>query len=573
MTYEYNGVISQQMPESPAIVLFSAPAVEIAEWAGIPQRRRIDHGVGVETSGFQREEKPSRVNELSRFMQDHRNVIQNPLLTATQDADSVKIVQRQDERCTIQISKVDLKSISLVDLFERAKQNLLERMPELANRTIPPKLITELREHFSHYLPDPSPDTADDDDTDEVSSEAEEDIDGPEDDPAVGLFQEETQVVDFYDELNARLYLLQELGDRADGITEVAGFNRSYVESLATPVVLVDGQHRLRGALAAVDAYVDSNAGRKELATLIDEGLSPDQASELLRSRSSRSLPVSLLATADPSEHVFQFVVVNQKATPMTNALLGTIVSTSLSRDELEPIAERLSDAGIRLESSRAVAYLSRSSESPFRGLVATGVRGDQSGALPWSVLVTLANMVRELDGRAFHPPKINQIKIWRTKNFSATGLIPADISDDKRFEYWKNADGPWRELFLRLHTAIRDKFGDTSDMKAYNAWGVTTSNLYNMVSLSILTVDYFAFLRETNNSLADWDEVDESINAWIGDLNPQYFNRDWRMFKTKKDQSAIKEAWSAAWFGYRSEREKLPRVEVYNPAGRAKSI
>jgi hypothetical protein len=279
-------------------------------------------------------------------------------------------------------------------------------------------------------------------------------------------------------------------------------------------------------------------------------------------------LPVSLLATASPSEHVFQFVVVNQKATQMSNALLGTIVSTSLSREELDPIAERLSSAGIKLEASRAVAFLSRSETSPFRGIVSTGVSGDQKGALPWTVLVSIANMVRELDGKTFHPPKMNPIKIWRKNSFDKTGLIPDDVPNEERFAHWKSVDGPWRELFIRVHRGIRDKFGDQVDMKAFNAWGVTTSNLYNMVSLSILTVDYFSYLRETANHLDDWDAVDQSIDDWIGDLNPQYFNRNWRMTKTKKDQTAIKEAWSAAWFGYRSERDRLPRVEVYNPGG-----
>ena len=61
----------------------------------------------------------------------------------------------------------------------------------------------------------------------------------------------------------------------------------------------------------------------------------------------SRRLPISLLLDDSPEEHVFQFVVVNQKATPIGRALLGTIVSTSLTAEELDKVAQRLTQAGI----------------------------------------------------------------------------------------------------------------------------------------------------------------------------------------------------------------------------------
>jgi hypothetical protein len=118
------------------------------------------------------------------------------------------------------------------------------------------------------------------------------------------------------------------------------------------------------------------------------------------------------------------------------------------------------------------------------------------------------------------------------------------------------------------LHTAIRDKFGDPQDMAAHNAWGTTKSNLYNLISLSILEADFFAFLNERGRSLDDWDDVRSTLNDWIGDLNSAYFNRDWRMGGTKRDQPVIRKAWSEAWFEYRTVRDRLPRAERYNPGG-----
>lgn len=569
MAYTYRGVVTKQVPEGPEVVLFSAPAVDIERWAGIPQRRRIEvKDDAVETAGFQRESKASRIQEIAKFMQNAENVIQNPLLAATQEVELIHISSDADGICTIRIEDPALNDKSLLELFDSARKQLHRRLPELQSRAVPADLVAELRQGLSEHYDELSDDAGDESleegaDGDQATGNGNGDSD-----IASGLFQEETQVVDFYDELNARYTVLAELGAVAAHLDSVGGFSRAYLESLLRPVVLVDGQHRLLGALEAIELARESENGRDRQAQLISDGCAPEEAADQFSREVSRSLPISLLATESPAEHVFQFVVVNQKATPMSNALLGTIVSTSLTNDELDKIAIRLSEAGIRLEASRAVAYLTRSPQSPFCGLVSTGVSGDRPNALPWSVLLRLANMIRELEGgKAFHPPSIDFVKNWARNYLDSTGLIPEDVED--RREYWRRNDGPWRELFIRLHTKIRDFFGDTHDLKAANAWGSTQSNLFNMVSLTILTQDFFAFLREGGRALADWEDVDVALGDWLEGLNQSYFNRDWRMEGTKKDQPAIKQAWSSAWFGYRLERDRMPRVEVYNPGGR----
>jgi hypothetical protein len=73
--------------------------------------------------------------------------------------------------------------------------------------------------------------------------------------------------------------------------------------------------------------------------------------------------------------------------------VLGTIVSTSLSNEELSTVSERLIRAGIQLEQARAVAYLSRSPESPFADLVERGLASDTADLLPWSFFVNEMQM------------------------------------------------------------------------------------------------------------------------------------------------------------------------------------
>lgn len=565
MALEYEGIIVEQLPGGPRLALFSAPAHEIDAWAGIPQRRRLDGGI--ETAGFQREERQKRVAEIAAFMGDERNVIQNPLLAAVQDDGLVECIEITDSsHCKVRIELPDFEQRTLAGLVDAAITELVGRDASLKGRTPPADVVTRVRETLSDLSPAQLV-TAEDGEL----GEALEEDDSPlieEVDASVALFDDDSQVTDFYDELMARKIALAELGAAADDLESIAGFSKDFLVSLVKPVVLVDGQHRLRGALQAILNVEDSPEGAELVADLIDKGMGPQEARNELARLHGRQLPVSLLLSGSPAEHVFQFVVVNQKATQMSSALLGTIVSTSLTQDEMEPIRERLRSAGIELEGSRAVSYMRRASESPFRGLVSTGVGGDKPGALPWSVLAQLIHIVRSLDGAEyFHPPKVDYAKLWRRDGFSKSGLVDLDLSAPERLALWSANDGPWRTMFVRLFTAVRDKFGNVDDSAAQNYWGSTKSNLFNMVSLRILTADFFAFIQ--NRVLDTWDDLDEALDAWIGDLSPEYFARDWRMGGTKKDQPAIKGAWSSTWSEYRLTRDRLPRVERYNPGGK----
>jgi hypothetical protein len=570
---KYEGVVVEQLPGGPKLVLFAAPAVDIAGWAGIPQRRRLGTGdEAVETAGFQREERPARVADIAAFMHNPANVIQNPLLAAVQDSDHI-VIRETAGRCEIEVTPPDIGHLSLLELFNRATAELERRLPELAKRPSNPETLIRLRRTVLVEDLDNTTSELDDQDGDDESTAESMDEATPADDTAgamaLALFEEETQVVDFYDELKVRATILQELGTDGDALESVAGFSREFLESLIRPVVLVDGQHRLRGALLDIEDAVNSEAGLSRIAEIVDSGVDADSASEQFAREVGRRLPISLLLSADPAEHVFQFVVVNQKATPMSSALLGTIVSTSLTQGELDPIRLRLEHAGIELESSRAIAYLTRNADSPFRNLVATGVGGDRPHALQSQVLGKLTAIVRNLEGGSFfHTPTLDYAKHWRDGLFQASGLVDVSLTGSERLAAWSAIDGPWRTLFIKLHTKIRDKFGDPDDMKAQNAWGSTKSNLYNKISLTIMTADFFNYLQEKSQSLGDWEDVDKALEGWIGELSISYYARDWRMIDTKKDQSIIRKAWSEAWVEYRITK-RLPRVERYNPGGR----
>jgi len=327
-------------------------------------------------------------------------------------------------------------------------------------------------------------------------------------------------------------------------------------------VVLVDGQHRLAGALKAAEKELDEPSAQEVIEREISAGMSSQEVSSRLLLERSRCLPVSLLMTTSPEEQVFQFIIVNQKATPIGKSLLGTIVSTSLANEELDRVAGRLQSAGIRLEESQAITLLSRLQESPFRNLVERGLTGDAKDLLQWSVFGGLIAIFRDLKGGTLFGQKNDYADRWR-KKYLDSSPIAADFQEhgyESAFHYWRSLDGPWRSVFIQFWTKIRDTFGDTSDPDRPNYWGRSRdSNLFNKISLTILAADFFQYLVDTKSELKAADDVPGLVDDWLEDVNPDYFNKDWNLGGVKKDSVGIRNQWAALWTEYRKSPTSLP--------------
>ncbi|MCK8431905.1 hypothetical protein G3I77_02350 [Streptomyces sp. D2-8] len=556
----YEAFRTWQTPESKPLILFSAPAVDIEKWAGVPQRRRLDEE---ETSGFQREEDPTRVRELTKFFSNHRNVAQNPLLGALQDHERIEFKELKSGSPfgTLRITYEDYSQVPMIDLLRRLVARLEARVSILDDSVVDENRVAVLLEREN--LRNESSSGSDEDDESEGQNDetvtVAEAIGEDSDDAGTIMLAEETHLVDFYTELKGRIRVLEHLG--IQDADSVQGFTKSALLGYLKPVVLVDGQHRLRGAVVSASHAPKTPEGQAYILTATAEGMNPADAERQLILRESRQLPFSLLMDDSPSEHVFQFVVVNQKAIPMGKALLGTIVSTSLSREELEPVAERLQKAGIKLEDSQAVAYLTRAEGSPFRGLVQTGMGGDRTDLLQWSVLQGLVSIFRKLQGGKPYHAKVDYAREWKKEYFPQCGLVSGE-SETERLEEWSRPDGPWRDVFIQFYTRIRDYFGDPVDVDTFNGWGSTaTSNLFNKISLTILATDYFDYIYTQAEPLENMADFSRTLDEWLknGRVSSSYFNRNWRLERTKKDQRVVKELWSQNWHEYRKVPTKLP--------------
>ncbi|MFI5529256.1 hypothetical protein ACIA8O_12020 [Kitasatospora sp. NPDC051853] len=556
-TYVYPAYQTQQTPSGKPLVLFAARATEISDWVGVPQRSRLQDE---QTIGFQRQESKTRIRELSSFYHDERNVVQNPLLAAPQGLDLVEFIPEDGhpQFGTLRITSRDFSDDSLLDLMKQVVQRLELRVPSLAEMPLDQIRMASIMERgrLEHGLDD-SGEVDEDEDVDEANAAGVDDSDA-----ASVLLTDETHITDFYTELRGRIKVLEALDESANP-ERVLGFDRTAMISYLKPVMLVDGQHRLKGAVLAAEMLTETDEGKEYLLKSAELGMDPGEASSSFVAEHVRQLPVSMLMDDSPSEHVFQFVVVNQKATPLNKALLGTIVSTSLSKEELEPVAQRLKNADIKLEDSQAIAYLTRSDDSPFKNLVQTGISGDQNTSLQWSVLTSLVNIFRKFSGGKLYGEKNDWARVWAKHHLEDSAFVSQFETQDERLAEWARADGPWRDVFVRFYSNIRDKFG-SSDMEASNAWGNSQRNLFNKVSLTILAADYFEYLRSQKKTLSSVGDVDATMESWLEDVSPAYFNRNWNV--SKKDVPAVRNRWAKLWVDYRKNPESLPKESLYNP-------
>lgn len=570
MEYHYKALRFNQTNSDKMLVLFAAPATEIDKWAGVPQKKRF--GRDEETIGFQREENPKRINDLGNFCTNDENIVQNPLLCSTRQVPiaSTRFEPNPGETGDSQegaliIDIPDYELFTLEEVFGYVRGYIESRVPELATTTPDEGLIAKLKAKAAEegHFPsseEPGEPSEENGTLEEAVSEASE---------AEAVLFEESHIIDFWQDIASRHELIKLMETPPSG-GQCLGFARNALISYLRPIVLVDGQHRLRGALKAAEKRLNREGIQTEIEDRITAGESAETVNNDILKREARRLPVSLLLSDDPAEQVFQFVVVNQKATPIGRALLGTIVSTTLSTDEMNTVASRLKDSGIELEESQAITYLVRYHNSPFCDLVERGLAGDSKNLLQWGVFAALVRLFRDLRGGKLFGYTNDWPDAWKRRFLEDSTIVSGynahGFSDP--FEYWRQIDGPWRDILMAFFSKIRDEFGDVSVEDAHNYWGSPrSSNLFNKISLTILSQDFFQFLVETRKRIDSATQIPALVDDWLTGVSRAYFNRDWNLSGVKKDSTGIRNQWAYQWVEYRKNPSQLPRAASFrNP-------
>lgn len=564
----YPALAFRGSPEASVVVLFAASATDIVEWSGVPQREQFDEGQ--ETIGFQREENQKRLSQLARFFSDAHNVAQNPLLCAQRSESTVRFVAETEvagalvHQGHIEIDDTNYSGRPLTELFEMLDLELQRRQPALKGAAPSIERMRVLQERLQREVGVSEVDLGDDTTSDPDAM--------PDDEGVAGLFMSETHVLEFWQEVRIRHDLLKGLEGATRSAYDTAesflGFERDALVSYLKPVFLVDGQHRLRGAVLAAEKAATERLSTPMVMERIDEGADPEILADELTRAEARLLPVSMLMNTNYEEHVFQFVVVNQKATPVGKALLGTIVATSLTEDELENVTDRLEQVQINVSDSQAVAWFTRNRESAFYGQVQQGIENEGSQKLRWSVLRDLVSVFRNLQGgKLFHSPRNDYADKWRRRELVKSALVSAVIEgvpeEDQltvALEAWQALDGPWRDVANAFFLEVRDRLADASNAAANNGWG-GLSNIYNKISLTILVADFFQWLTDKDKTINSAAHCRELVAEWLTGIDKAYFNRDWNLSGVKRESTGIRNQWSELWNDYRKDAARIPAV------------
>lgn len=573
----YQAIRYRQHPEAKPVILFVAPCHEILNWGGIPQKK-IENSL--ETLGFQRTDNPSRLKSIADFLSSEaKNILPNPILCATKDCRKVAFTPSRPEDDPVrgqpgvlEITTRDFSEIPYLDLVKEAVAMLQARSAKLKELRIEPSqvdsAIHRLRGGGESRTSDGEGQLGDVDTEADPASEEEADTVDVE-----VSFDTESHVHDFYRALLLRLALCERLG--ISDKDSVLGLSKSVLIEYLKPTMVVDGQHRLLGANRELTSLLESTEGRDYADSLADQGAIKEQVRAKAEERFARRLGVSLIHDDDWSEHVFQFVVVNQKATPIPKALLASIVATTLTEDEISRISARLVSAGIPVTDYVAINYLNAARDSPFYGLINRGIgKGTSERLINLTVVDKLIKMVRDFKGATLFHDTTDWAAYFLKKGFeSRFDFLPQYLGLKERLRYWQKVDGPWREFFCRFFSKIRELFS-TEDEQSGACWGYPRkSNLFNGVHLQILLADFFRYLYESKDVLHSLEQLDGVIEkGWLENVygkTANYFARTWRPenSRAKKTDAAVQRAWSVAWTDFRNHPEgRLPRIENYYP-------
>lgn len=575
--YSYEAVCETNPATQKRRTMFFAPAVDISIWSGIPQKMIIEGESGTETIGFQRVENPTRVSDIKTFYLDPQNTSPNPILCAVKSPESgtvsfspLKQTDGNNKLGLLNITLENFKEKSLAELFKMLRESLDERIEDLEQA----KPTEQEIDNFKRSLVKDSVENEDNELN--LSEEAIVDLETNNVDqneiPTI-----ESHIVAFRKAIALREVLCAESTTAESD--EFAGFTKDRLISFLLPVVLVDGQHRLRGALEAARAALLTPEAQEKQAEIYNslseiysgkelEDKLEEEKLKLLRS-ASPMIPISLLLDADPAEQVFQFVVVNQKSVPVGKALLGTIVSTTLSESELDKVRGRLNNAGIQLENSRAITKLVVSPTSPFYNKVDRGLQKEVSELLQWNVLLGLIQIVRNLKGaRLYHEERgSDYANFWKETLLDRSKITDdyADYGHDDRYKYWSSENGPWEVVFKNFFSAVKEKLANSTSEESHNYWGrPISSNIFNKVYLNILLADFFHFLYSKDQPIDSAEQIYELVDNWLAGVSTDYFSKPWQL-SDKKDSTTIKKKWSQLWHNYRITPTSMKRV----PQGR----
>jgi DGQHR domain-containing protein len=249
-----------------------------------------------------------------------------------------------------------------------------------------------------------------------------------------------------------------------------------YIKSISKPGLILDGQHRVYGAKNAQDSI---------------------------------NLPIVILPGMDSSEQVFHFFVINNKAKPIKPTELRAVVSTSLSKKEIDSLYSRFKLAGVLAEEAQWTHQINTDQRSPFKGLINFGLEQDK-GIIPENVMYQVVKKFIKPNSK--YNTNFNLVEEWK--------------NDSGNYEYRLN-------MFFAFWNAIKNKYSQAWE----NALSTSNKQLLQKVTMLVLQEILFNKIDSAmpiyiDNGLTlpfeNEEALSSQINMHLKDLPEEFFIREW---------------------------------------------
>ncbi|MEX3639182.1 hypothetical protein [Paraburkholderia sp. BR14320] len=421
-TYKYLGMKYSQGDSSTELVSFCAAADDIVAWGGVPAKNERFHG------GFQRA-LGARYRKIIDFFNSNQTspgavVVAFREGQLTSESLSIPTTWGGDQLSykpdLVQISFTvdDDETLTLDELRKKVALLLAPRVG--VDSLVPAGTNGDVESGTSAAAEGEDGDA----DTQNADTEGEEELD-------VG----QSKLRDFYEFISDDSKVLEWLGKettRIDAVKAKGSLNqedkefvaftpeeklKATLKSLLRPAMIVDGQHRVNGA---------NESDKDEIV-----------------------FTVCAIKDADWIEQVFQFVVLNKMARPISKDFLTELLNTSLTNSEIEEIDKKLESVGIKNSDRIIHKYINHDPRSPFLGTVAEASESagfEKAGKLSQQGMLTVAKRWRAIDkgGKSLEMAMFSPA--LQASNLTLTR------------EKWKNYE-TWVPFFFTFWSTLKEQY------------------------------------------------------------------------------------------------------------------
>lgn len=463
--YEYNCIAYRQSlaPKAPWLISFVAPAEELLIWAGIP--RRADE----KEIGFQRAEDPKRVDRAKNFFQMAGNN-QSPTSLV------VGIHPQSDERNRF----VDLVFCDENNDSYIRNCKLVVNLPEAESIE---RVVERIKSQVNYRLDNEEGEVDSESDINESNDNEENNDDEPNEDSEDDLKSSDR-------EIEIGRSILGKFMEKLENPVWCEN-NQNDLREIAKPATIIDGQHRVLGA-----------------------------------AKCERNIPFSICAIYDCEwpEQVYQFTVVNYTAKGIPDQFITANAAMSLTRDELDTLEQRLSQAGVKVVEYELMRIINFDDRSPFYDLVNLTEKSDNT-KIGYKTMIKIA--------RSWYAGKNNAVKkIIKNIYPDITGKQEAL----KKLERWK--DGDWGIFFITFWNAVKNKYKSDLDYRGKNLFEVG-SNLTIAIVLFELQERFLINLNSQSDSFfapkseaTAFEDLRQAVETRVNELleyiPPRFFAIKW---------------------------------------------